>query len=142
VALPTTGNELASWIVDVVLQGTAAALDWTASSLPVVNAVDETELVLGTTIDQSDDVRIMLALARREAWRAAVGGTADRFRVSSDGQTVDLQQVHEHAVAMLDRAESDYGAVLTGGSPNSVSVTQITYDDDPYGDAAGSSEFE
>lgn len=131
-ALPTTGDALATWMVDVVLQGTAAALEWTASSAPVVNAVDETELELDHAIEDDTDTRVMLALARREAWRAAVSGTADRFRVSSDGQTVDLQQVHEHAVAMLDRAEYDYATALAGGA-NSASVTQFGYTSDPYG---------
>lgn len=131
-ALPTTDAELRTWIVDVVLQGTASALEWTAASAPVVNAVDEAELILGHTIEDDDAPRVMLALARREAWRAAVNGTVDRFRVSSDGQTVDLQQVHEHAVAMLDRAESDYAAALAGGDVHSAGVTTIAYDDDPY----------
>lgn len=134
-SLPTTGDELAVWIVDVVLQGTAAALEWTIDSPPVVNVVDEIELILGHAVADDTDPRTMLALARREAWRAAVSGTADRFRVSSDGQTVDLQQVHEHAVAMLDRAESDY-LTTAAGSIDGVRVTPIGYGD-AYTDAAG-----
>lgn len=139
-ALPTTASELRSWIIDVVLQGTASALEWTTSSAPIVNAVDEAELILGHEIADDSQPRVMLALARREAWRAAVAGTADRFRVSSDGQTVDLQQVHEHAVAMLNRAESDYAAALSGGDVHGVSVWQVTYEDDPYG-TPDSAEF-
>ena len=134
-SLPSTGDELAVWIVDVVLQGTAAALEWTIDSPPVVNAVDETVLILGHAVEVDTDPKVMLALARREAWRAAVGGTADRFRVSSDGQTVDLQQVHEHAVAMLDRAESDY-LTAASGSSDGVRVTSIGYGD-AYTDTAG-----
>lgn len=143
-ALPTTGDALATWIVDVVLQGTASALEWTSASAPVVNAVDEIELISGHAVEDDAAPRVMLALARREAWRAAVSGTVDRFRVSSDGQTVDLQQVHEHAVKMLDRAEADYEAAIAaeaGGSANSAVVTQITYSDDPYG-APAVIEFE
>lgn len=132
-ALPATVADLKTWIVNVVLQGTASALEWTSASAPVVNAVDEVELIQGHSVPADDDPRLMLALARREAWRAAVSGTVDRFRVSSDGQTVDLQQVHEHAVAMLDRSESDYALALTGGgSANDAIVTQISYGDDPY----------
>lgn len=139
--LPTTGDALADWIVDVVLQGTASALEWDAGSPPVLNAVDVTELYLGHTTEQDSDPKVMLALARREAWRAAVEGTADRFRVSSDGQTVDLQQVHEHAVAMLDRAESDYAAALAGGDLHGASVVTIDYADDPYGMPTSAAEF-
>ena len=137
-ALPTTGPDLALWVVDVVLQGTASALEWDDGSPPVANVVDEVELILGHAVEADDDARLLLALTRREAWRAAVSGTVDRFRVSSDGQTVDLQQVHEHAVKMLDRAEADYDAAIAtadGGSPNSAVITQITYGDDPYGTA-------
>lgn len=139
-AFPTTGETLATWIVSVVLQGTASALEWTASSAPVVNAVDETELTLGHTVEADTDTAVMLAAARLYAWRAAVEGTVDRFRVSSDGQTVDLQQVHEHAVAMLDRAEPDYQTAVAGGI-GAVRVTQISYADDPYG-YPSSAEYE
>ena len=134
-ALPTTGAALATWIVDVVLQGTASALEWDDASAPVANAVDEIELILGHAVEDDAAPRLMLALARREAWRAAVYGTADRFRVSSDGQTVDLQQTHDHAVAMLRLAEDDYSIALAGGDLNSVAITQVTYGDDPYGTA-------
>jgi hypothetical protein len=132
-ALPTTGAALRTWLIDVVLQGTAAALEWTASSAPVVNAVDMVELDQGHSVETDDDAAVMLSLTRVHAWRAAVEGTVDRFRVSSDGQTVDLQQVHEHAVAMLDRAESDYAAALAGGNLHGASITTIGYADDPYG---------
>lgn len=132
-ALPTTRTELLTWIVDIVLQGTASALEWTTASAPIVNVADEVELILGHSIEQDRAPRVLLALARREAWRAAVAGTADRFRVSSDGQTVDLQQVHEHAVAMLDRADADYAAALAAGELHGVGVAQVAYADDPYG---------
>lgn len=118
-------------MIDVVLQGTAAALEWDSGSPPVVNAVDETELALGHAVETDTNTRVLLALARLHAWKAAVEGTVDRFRVSSDGQAVDLQQVHEHAVAMLDRAEVDYRAAVAGGV-DAVRVTQVGYGDDPY----------
>ena len=138
--LPTTAGALSTWIVLSVLQGTASALEWDEDSPPVVNAVDMTELDLGHAVEDDDDPKVMLALARVHAWRAAVDGTADRFRVSSDGQTVDLQQVHEHAIAQLDRAENDYQQAVAGGL-GAVGVTQISYADDPYGYPSSTSEF-
>lgn len=130
-------------MVDGVLQGTASALEWTSLSTPIVEAVNEVEFTLGATIADQTNLRTLRALARVEAWRAAVHGTADRFRVSSDGQTVDLQQTHDHAVAMLRLAEDEYAVILAGGSGSyhSVGVTQVTYEDDPYG-AASTEEWE
>jgi hypothetical protein len=118
-ALPGTRADLASWIINAVLQSTAVSLEWTTASTPVVNMLDEIELDIGHTIAAEGATRRLLALTRVKAWQAVVEGTVDRFRVSSDGQTVDLQQVHEHAVEMLARVQADYIDVLANPDPGS-----------------------
>lgn len=134
-----TRSTLAAYMVTGVLQGTASALEWSSTSGPILEAVNEVEFEVGPVVDATD-LRALRALARREAWRAAVAGTADRFRVSSDGQTVDLQQVHEHAVAMLGRAEADYAAALAGDG-YTVGVTAVRASDDPYAAPLSSAEW-
>ena len=109
----------------------ASDLGWTAPS-DVTAAIDDALYAYfdgdGDIADATDQ-RKLRALARVEAWRAAVSATAADFDSSTDGQSMALAQRHAQALGRLADARAraaqyraDYG----------VTVTAVTWANDPY----------
>jgi hypothetical protein len=129
---PTSYSEhwLAEYLLSAnVLGPTATALGWTEPD--VLEAVWQTLLAYGvSTIAEATDIPKLRALAKIEAWRQAANATAGHYRFSTDNQTLDRQQVHEHAVKML--AESERQAASYGLPGSRVQISNIRRRHDPY----------
>jgi hypothetical protein len=117
----------------VALGPLAAVLGWTTTVEPaVVEAVNDALLAYGVAdAAEATDIPKVRALARLTIWRAVARATAGNYRFSTDGQSFDRQQVHEHALAMIAEAEREGGAV--GAGPGML-VASVVRDDasDPY----------
>jgi len=81
------------------------------------------------TINLATDAAKLRAAAAVEAWRLVANATAGYYRVSQDGQSMDRQQIHEQAVAMLAMAEQVAGSLGVGSG--TVQVDRLKYGD-PY----------
>jgi len=110
-----TEPTLATWILGPgCLGATATALGWSGQS-DVQDAIDQALAAYGVaTINLVTDATKLRAAAAVEAWRLVVNATAGYYRVSLDGQSMDRQMVHAHAVAMLAMAEQVAGSLGVG----------------------------
>lgn len=107
----------------------ATELGWLAAS-SYSEAVTETLLAYGVTdIAGATDMRKLRALARREAWRAAVGSLASRYDFTADGASHHLSQVYSQAQHALAAAEAD---AVRYDTAHQATLTKIHYGD-PYG---------
>lgn len=89
--------------METVTRNITAALGWSADDFS--EAVTDTMIAYGVTdLDDATDIPKLRALAKVEAWRTVVDGTAADFNFSADGGNYSREQVHDHAVAALDRA--------------------------------------
>ena len=96
------------------LGATAAALSWVGQS-DIQDAIDLALTAYGVaTINLATDAAKLRAAVTVEAWRLVVNATAGYYRVSLDGQSMDRQMVHAHAVAMLAMAEQVAGSLGVG----------------------------
>lgn len=91
-----------------VLGAVATALEWSVAGGQYDEPVNEVLLAYDVTdIANATNVRKLRALARREAWRAAVNSLASNYNFSADGARHDLSQVYEQAQKQLEAAEAD-----------------------------------
>lgn len=106
-AIPSSYTE--SSLRDYMLSVTAnvaGALGWTAVNF--TEAVNDALVAYGVTDSAlATDVAKLRCLARAEAWRALVAATAADYNFSADGGSYSRQQLHEHCVAALERAEGE-----------------------------------
>lgn len=131
-AIPASYTE--STLRDYMLSVTAnvaSALGWTATNF--TEAVNDALVAYGVTdIANVTDIAKLRSLAKAEAWRAVVAGTAADIEFTADGASFKRNQMHEQAVAALERAEGeavDRGYMELFGSTISVGSMIHT---DPY----------
>lgn len=112
-----------------------AVLGWDENTPQVQEAVNDALLEYGDTdisaITGSDGIRRLRALGRRAIWRAIVQTTANWYSITDNGQKLERQQVHDHAVAQLAQADDDCRAA--GADPAlAVGVLNVQRVRDPY----------
>lgn len=125
-----TENELAAFLI-TTLGKVATALEWTAATTQVVEAVYDTIHAYGVSvIADATDVRKLRALARVAIWRAVVRDTAGHYAVAAEGMSFNRQQLHEQATRALREAEGE--AAEIGAGVAALLVTPVTHVHDPY----------
>lgn len=98
-----TDAQLASFMHGA-LQDTASDLGWTATVERYQAAIDETLLAYGVAdVGQATDIPKLRAIARREVWALVVAATVNAIDYDADGGSFKQEQLHKHAVAMLQR---------------------------------------
>lgn len=108
-----TELSLAAYMATVT-SNVAAALGWTADSFQ--EAVNDTLLAYGVVaVTEATDIVKLRALAKVEAWRAVVDATAADFNFSADGGNYSREQIHQHAIDALARAQEQAGDYTTAG---------------------------
>jgi len=103
-AIPSSYTELslAAFMVTVT-RSVTGALDWSADDFG--EAVNDTLLAYGVTaVASATDIAKLRALARVEAWRTVVDGTAADIDFAADGGDYKRSQMHSQARAALERA--------------------------------------
>lgn len=106
-ALPSSYSEaeLRAYMVTVT-SNVAAALGWSEANF--AEAVNDTLALYGVTdIVEATDIPKLRTLAKVEAWRAVADATVADYQFSADGGSFSRQQLHQQAVAALERAEGD-----------------------------------
>lgn len=118
-----------------IMGAVADVLGWTVAAGDYDEVVNEALLAYGTdditTISGVDNIRKLRVLLRREVWRRATEETAADYRISTGGETLDRQQMHEHIKAMYEQAETD-AAEYGDSARYSVGVDVIEHIHDPY----------
>lgn len=139
-----TESQLADFMLDE-LGGTASALGWEFGTPQLLRAVYAVARMLDVAdVATVTDMTALEALARLSIWRAAQAGSSHRYRITTDGQTLDLQQVFDHAVLMVKHYTDQCISLGVPGVGGSGTVYQhpVEYDQDPYGmTAAAGAEF-
>lgn len=119
-----------------VLGSLADVLGWTAGSPAVQEAISDALLEYGeTTISSVTGTANLLklrALGRRAIWRAVAAATVGNYSFTDVAQQqFSREQVHEHAVKMLEAADVECRAF--GADPTyAVSIVAISRPHDPY----------
>ncbi len=109
-----TDDALAAFVVRE-LGGVATQLDWVAETPRVAEAVMDAVAAYGVaSVALATDTAKLRALARVAAWAAAASATAGHYDFSTDGQSFNREQVHEHARAQLAEAERQAAALGVG----------------------------
>lgn len=140
---PTSYSEatLATFMI-VDLAGIATALGWTTASAPILEAVSDVEVALGISdVASSTNVAGLRALAGLYVWRRARGGLASNTRISVDNETIDRQQMWEHADKMVTHYELQAAALGVGGV-GAVTIHSIVRSEDPYAVIAATEDAE
>lgn len=122
-AIPSSYSEvsLAAYMLSVT-GNVAAALGWTASDF--TEAVNDALVAYGVPdIANATDIAKLRALAKVEAWRAVVDGTAADIEFTADGANFKRNQMHQQAVAALERAQSE--ATARGYADSYVPAIQV-----------------
>lgn len=96
------------------MQEVGRALNWN-NQVDYQPAIDETLLSFGAGVAVASitDIRLLRARARVYMWHRAAQATAGDYDFSADGGTYSRKQIHDHAVAMLLKAQSE-AALLDG----------------------------
>lgn len=115
-----TEEALAEFMVRGVLRNVAADLNWTGLS-DLQDAVDETLLAYPVaSVELAIDIPRLRALARREAWKAAMEATAADSPFKADGGEYDQAKMHAQCVKQWQLAASAAAALEeddeTGGA--------------------------
>lgn len=132
--MPIPASYTESMLRDYMLSVTsnvATALGWTASNF--TEAVYDALVAAGVDdIDDVTDIAELRALAKVEAWRAVVDGTAADIEFTADGSSFKRNQMHEHAKGALERAEAAATAAGYGDTyAPAISMGSIVHAD-PY----------
>jgi len=134
-AIPSSYTEetLADYM-QAVLQDVATALGWTTTPDDYQNAVDEALLMVEmddiAEISGRANINKLRTAARVAVWSQVAAATAGDYKFSADGGSYDRQQVHDHALAMLNRAETDAAALGLGH--NVIGQDRLRHVHDPY----------
>jgi hypothetical protein len=152
VAVPTayTEEELADFMRRQ-LRGIADELGWSVTEtggdytdaiVATLDAYGVADLTLAT-----DAIRLR-ALARREVWRAAVDGLADRIDQDLSGQNLKLSQMYKQAKERLVEAEIVVPVVPIppeeedlSGLVGTIGVGKVVFPYDPYRPTPEADEF-
>lgn len=96
---------MASYMLNAT-NNVAAALGWDADNFE--EAVNDALVAYGVTdIADATDVAKLRTIAKVEAWRAVVDGTAADIEFTADGANFKRNQMHSQALAALERAQSE-----------------------------------
>lgn len=133
-AIPTsyTESELRDYML-IVTGNVASAIGWTAANF--TEAVNDALIAYGvSTIASATDIAKLRGIAKVEAWRSIADATAADYQFSADGGSYNRQQIHDHAVKALERAEADAvdrGYMEINASVLSIGLGTIKHSD-PY----------
>lgn len=118
--IPSAYTELTlAEYMETVTRNVSGALGWTADDFS--EAIVDTLIAYGVTdLTDATDIAKLRALAKVEAWRLCADGTAADYNFSADGGNYSRQQLHEHAVAALDRAKTQ--AAVFGGADEGYAI--------------------
>jgi hypothetical protein len=131
--LPASYTELslAEYMVTVT-RSVTAALGWTSDDL--LEAVNDTLTAYGaSTIGSATDIAKLRTLARVEAWRTVVDGTAADIDFAADGGDYKRSQMHKQALSALERAEVAALPYVTVAATEITISTGYLVFDDTYG---------
>jgi hypothetical protein len=120
VALPATTTALRAWLVDVPLAAVAGEVGWTASSAPIVNAVDMVALLLGHAVETEGATAKLLALAEWQGWEHARAALVTR--VDTKAGAVDLKLSQALADARLAASAYPEGVGALGSATAAVTT--------------------
>lgn len=122
-------NTLADYM-QAALGQTATALDLEAAEGDFTEAVNDALLLYGAdSIDDATDIDKLRAAARLAAWRMVEAQTAAHYQRRVGDVSLNRQQIHEHAVAMVRRMRVE---AFKYGIDHSISVVRERRIDDPY----------
>lgn len=106
-------------------------LGWTTATTQIQEAVYDALIAYGVSaIADATNANMLRAVAKREAWRAAVKSLAALVSFSVDGERVDRSDYLKHAYEALALAEVAAGAY--GVSDLVVSVSSVVVAGNPY----------
>ena len=111
----------------IILADVADTLGWDSSSPAIVEASEEVALAIDL---DTGDMRTKRAVARREAWKAAVSALTAFYDFRSDQEHFSRSQMLAGAERALAQAQSDCDALGVGESV--MTMHGIDYVDDPY----------
>jgi len=118
--------------MDDVLGAVADALGWTAASIEITEALNETLLAYGvsdvTGIAGISNLRKLRALARREAWRAAMTEAAADYDFENEAGVMKRSQVFAQAQKAYVQAANE---ALIYDDQYNVAIETVAYAD-PY----------
>lgn len=133
-AIPASYTEttLADFMQDQ-LKNIATMLGWTTTPDDYQEAVNEALLAYGETtianITGASNIRKLRALARAEAWKAAMAAVSGDFDFAADGGSYKRDQIFQHIKDMLGQAVVD---ALVYDPNYAVEIEEIEYGRDPY----------
>lgn len=119
-----TPEELRLYMV-TILADVGETLGWHTSSGPIVEASNDVELAA----DLDGDQRLVRALGRLEAWKAAVSALVAFYDFRSDQEHFSRSQMLAGARSALAQAETDCMAMGVG---NDATIHTVVHTDDPY----------
>lgn len=133
-ALPTayaTEYALATFMSETIGADFAATLTWTLGTDPdagsYTRAVYAALRMVGVSdVADATDMDALEAAARLAVWQLAMQQTAHLVTVSTDGQTINLSDLHEQAKGQFVRARFD---ALRVGLNYTMSSTPIKFTD-------------
>lgn len=105
--------------------GTVAdVLNWNVLDFHIVDAIEEALIAYGVDeVSEADNIPKLRALARREAWRAAVRQLATKYDISTpSGFSLNRSQLQQMAEKALAQAVEDCRAYDTRLMVTSVAV--------------------
>jgi gamma-glutamyl:cysteine ligase YbdK (ATP-grasp superfamily) len=113
------------------LGNVGAVLGWTTATAQIQEAVYDALIAYGVSaIADATDANKLRAVAKREAWRAAVNGLVTLVTFSVDGESVNRSDYLKNAREALELAE--VVAASYGVSDVSVSVSSVIVAGNPY----------
>lgn len=129
--LSYTEADLIAYMQGVIGPDVRGALNWQAPAdyQQIAWAVQR---MLGLdSIESATDMVMLEAAARYAVWDGVVRHSVAWHDISTDGQSLSLSQVHEHAVAQRDAAATELGRLGAPGFTATIGVMQAVYSD-PY----------
>lgn len=107
-------------------------LAWTENGGSYDEAVNDTLLALEETdITTITDIQGLRTVGQLMLWRAVADATVGEFNYSADGNTFNMEAVHQHAVERVADFEVDAMPYLSGSSYQ-VTSANVEVPDDPY----------
>jgi len=126
-----TEAELIAYMQGVIGPDVRAALNWQAPE-DYEQIVWSVQRMLGLdSIESASDMVALEAAARYAVWDAVVRHSVAWHDISTDGQSLSLSQVHDHAVAQRNAAALELGRLGAPGFTATIGVMQAVYTD-PY----------
>jgi hypothetical protein len=125
----TTTNELQNYMLSVV-GGAVEVLSLIGSDF--TTAITDTLNVYGVaTVEEATDQAKLFALAKVQAWQKVASEVALDYDFKDDTATYNRSQMYKMATDMMVSARRD---ALQYAPGYNMSLTRVTYNDDPYRD--------